>query len=134
MSPRKRSTNDGLKDYPGLHRFPDGRYYVIHPVTGIKASLKTRDKTIAIQIYTRITAMWAPTAADSVAQKLLERLGAAEIQKSEQITFRDYARRWREDILGFVVTEDGAVIRKPTKVTKKDGGHIEERTRTDYGR
>lgn len=135
MAPRKRTTdNNDLKDYPGLHRFPDGRYYVIHPVTNIKASLKTRDRGMAIQIYTRVAASWAPTAADAVAQKLLDRLSAAEIPRDQRTTFREFAQRWRETILGFVVNADGTVTRRPTKVTKKNGDPIEDRTHTDYGR
>ena len=137
MAPRKRSdANAWMKDYPGLHVFPDGRFYVIHPTTARKASLKTRDKMTALKLYALLSAKWQPEKVNAVSNSVLMKLNNLEIPRSvgDDINFRDYAQKWRENVLGFKVDAAGAVTLLPTKVTKPNGKAIEPRTQRDYGR
>lgn len=138
MPPRGRSQDNAwLKDYPGLHIYPDGRFYVVHPLTKKQASLKTRDRTTALQLYALVSADWKGQRVDAMADAVVKRLSGLAIPRTEHddLTFREYARHWRENLLGFVVNADGSVTRRPTKLTKKNKGDpIEPRTQTDYGR
>lgn len=137
MAPRKRSPqHDWLKDYPGLHIFPDGRFYVVHPVTGLKASLGTRDRQTALALYARLRARWEPEKVDAVASALLGRLDslATARQPEADLTFAEYAKQWRENTLGVTVSAGGRVTLGDTKLVKKGGKPLGELTRRDYGK
>jgi hypothetical protein len=137
VAPRRRSAeNQWLEAYPGLHVFPDGRFYVVHPVTGNKASLGTRDKKTALALYGRLAAKWQPEKVEAVASALLEKLDGLDKPRSpdDDITFAEYAKRWREGLLGVKFAADGRVKLSPTKIVKKGGKPISEQTQRDYGK
>ena len=77
--PRNRKdNNEDLAPYPGLGRYADGRYYVVHPVTKKQASLKTRDFKQAVKLWGVLSATWKDVKADLVSEKLLNKLGDLE--------------------------------------------------------
>lgn len=136
MAPRKRSPqHEWLKEYPGLHVFPDGRFYVVHPVTGLKASLGTRDRQTALALYARLRARWEPEKVDAVANALLGRLDsiATARQPEADLSFAEYARQWRENVLGVTVSAGGRITMGKTKLVKKGGKPIGELTQRGYG-
>jgi len=137
MAPRSRSAaNAWLQDYPGLHVFPDGRYYVIHPTTKRKASLDTRAPKVAIALYNQLRVLWDEEGAHTKSQVLLKKLMGlgASTPVSSRVPFKEFAKEWRELHLGFLVDADGAITRAPCKVMKRDGKPVEPRTRDGYGR
>ncbi|MCG8381797.1 MAG: hypothetical protein MJA28_06205 [Gammaproteobacteria bacterium] len=138
--PRNRKdNNEDLAPYPGLGRYADGRYYVVHPVTKKQASLKTRDFKQAVKLWGVLSATWKDVKADLVSQKLLNKLGDLETPKSagRDIHLCDFLKQWREEILGYKKLPDGSIQLSHCYVIaqrgKGRGKPIAEPTRRDYG-
>ncbi len=129
-----------MKDYSNLYVYPNGIYYAMHPNTGKKGSLETRDKATAIKIYRKLMLRWEDEREKRIADKFLERIEAMEVFKSsgDNIFLCDYIKNWRENVLGYIKNENGKLQINKTKALimrgKKAGNLIRERTQIDYGR
>lgn len=139
--PRKRTDeNEDLRDYPGLGRYKDGRYYIQHPTTGRQASLGTRDLGQAKRLWAAIRVRWESESTDAVAEKVAQKLAGLDTPKSRgaDIHLSDYLRQWREEVLGYIKNPDGSVKLVQCHLTAKRGkargvSAIAEPTRRDYG-
>ncbi len=71
-------------------------------------------------------------------EAFLKKIDEAAIPKNngEKICFRDYAKRWREEVLGVIVSPDGKLKYKTVKIRQKRGEQelITKNTQQNYGR
>ena len=140
MPPRPRKPDHrSLESYPGLHRYPDGRYYIRHPITGKSASLKTRKREEAIALWRELTRMWAQDISDVRQTALVDRLASLSRVSGDprHLTVAEYLRQWREERVGYIRLSTGAIDRQPTRLRairgRNKGAPIDPVTQTDFG-
>lgn len=93
MRPRKR----GNKDLPtGLYKRPSG-YYVRHPITGRQASLRTKDRPKALELFSVVRARWDEEKLKQLATQVAARIQG--IESARQELFTTYAAQWAAEDL-----------------------------------
>ncbi len=111
MSPRKKTNNPELDDYPNLRVRSWGVYYIVHPKTKREKSLSTKDATKAKQIYALVMDSWKAEIAERAADVLIEKLGGLGEKKPrvkiDMPTVADYAKKYRTEWLAVDVIPQG---------------------------
>lgn len=127
MAPRPRSeSNDDLKDYLGLGRYSDGRYFFRNPYTRVQVSLKTRDRNRAIALWALSKAMADKAYGDPSGASLAAKLQASNTptSKGANIHLGDFINEWKRDYL-----DKGLVT---IKIHRNQGQSLSDRTKKDY--
>lgn len=142
--PGKRTHNPDLSGYPYLDR-EGGRYYIRHPRTRRRASLKTRDFARAVSRWQVIMARWQAEQGDHVASALADKMGAmasAPTAGKAVPTVADYAAEWRDRWLNVRIGQSergkhgkSKYIQLPCRViSEHTRKHLSDRTAMDYAR
>jgi len=122
----RRKDNQALSNYPGLGRYPDGRYYFQNPFTKRQASLKTRDLKKAIALWALSKAICDKAYGKSDTDQIIDKVRESNtpVSKGGHIHLRDFIKQWRTEML-----EQGKVT---IKIKRDQGKPIAKRTRDDY--
>ena len=124
MTPRYRKEgNEDLTHYPGLGRYKDGRYFVKHPLSGRQASLKTREKQVAIRRWAAVYKAWQAEQGDHIAERIAGRISDLG-NTSAPVTIANLLHQWRTEQLeqNLVKAKRGPGKGKP----------ISDKTKADY--
>lgn len=138
MAPRNRKPDhEWLKQYPGLYLKPHGTFYVRHPITGKKASLETKDRSIAIRRWSLLAERWERERADWQTQALADKLNDLSVPQNEgaNIQLNDYLAHWRRQILGHEVINGRVKWGECLVVSlrgRNRGRPVAHQTRVDY--
>jgi len=138
MAPRYRSEKHStLHRYPGLYLNEDDVYFVVHPLTKKRGSLRTKDRNEAIRRWSIINQTWEAEVSEWQTDALAEKLNnlSTPASKGDHTLLRDYLQKWRTEILGHTVkgkrtvwSECGVLsLRGPNK-----GSPIAMATKVDY--
>jgi len=135
---KRNKGNAGLENFPGLYVQPYGVFYMKHPTTRKQLSLGTNSLQKAKALYVRVMQRWEEEKAGSAADLFLKKIDQAiqpEKTNHRQISFREYAKKWREVILGIIVKKD-KIVCKQTKIRQKKGEQefLAKKTQEEYGR
>lgn len=138
MAPRYRAErNSTLHRYPGLYLSEDGVFFVIHPLTRKRGSLRTKDRNVAIRRWAVFNQAWEAEVQEHQASSLAEKLNSLSTpaSKGDHTLLKDYLQEWRTEVLGHQMNGKRAVwsecrvlsLRGPNK-----GAPIAMPTRVDY--
>ena len=138
MAPRARKPgNEWLQDFPGLYINEHGMFFVVHPKTGRRSTLDTKERAKAIRRWTLINETWDRELYQWRSEDLANRLAALSTPHDPEgrTLLCDYVRTWREDVLGHSIV-DGRIVWGDCNVLALRGPHqgqpIELPTRRDY--
>ncbi len=103
MAPRYRSEKQStLHRYPGLYLSEDGVYFVVHPITKKRGSLRTKDRNVAIRRWSVLNQSWEAEVHEWQTNALAEKLNSLSTpaSKGDHILLQDYLEKWRTAVLG----------------------------------
>lgn len=138
MAPRKRKPgHEWLEQYPGLYINDFGVFYVQHPITKKKGSLKTKERAVAIRRWALLNERWEKERGDWETQALADRLISLSIPASEgdNLHLTDCLAKWRTSILGHRVVNKRVVWGECLVIAKRGkaiGQPIATPSRIDY--
>ncbi|GGE69924.1 hypothetical protein GCM10011533_22870 [Streptosporangium jomthongense] len=129
--------NEWLQDFPGLYLNEHGVFFVVHPKTGRRSTLETKNRSMAIRRWTLIHEQWERELHNWRSEQLANRLSALSVplDPAGQISLSEYLHTWRTEVLGHSIV-DGRVVWGECKVFAIRGPHqgqpIALPTRRDY--
>jgi hypothetical protein len=137
MARARKPGNEWLQDFPGLYINEHGTFFVVHPKTGRRSTLKTKNRSKAIRRWTLVNESWERELYQWSSEDLANRLTALSTPHDPegQVLLCDYMKTWRQDVLGHSIV-DGRIVWGDCKVLALRGPHEGEPialpTRRDY--
>jgi hypothetical protein len=134
MARSRKPENEWLQSFPGLYMNRYGVFFVVHPKTGRRGTLDTKDRPSAIRRWTAISQSWEKEINQWRSDLLVAKLSALSIPHNfeGQVFLCDYMSNWRKKELGHELL-DGKNVWSECKLTSLRGGKpIAYSTKRDY--
>jgi len=137
MARSRKPENEWLQSFPGLYVNRYGVFFVVHPKTGRRATLDTKDRPSAIRRWTAISQSWEKEINQWRSDLLVAKLSALStpLDPEGEVLLCDYIGTWRTNVLGHEIV-DGSIFWSECKVLALRGPSlgkpIASPTRRDY--
>jgi hypothetical protein len=123
MARSRKPENEWLQSFPGLYMNRYGVFFVVHPKTGRRATLDTKDRPSAIRRWTAISQSWEKEINQWRSDLLVAKISALSTPHDPEgeMLLCDYMSTWRKKELGHELV-DGKNVWSECRLTSLRGG------------